>query len=65
MSTFKVTADKKYTGGLSWLFNFDVIIEPAGEDEEGNEVYDVSFPDGVDGASLLDDCDAVIRYQEL
>lgn len=66
MSEFRVTTDSNYTGGLSWLRNFDAEIEPDGDviDSEGNELYIVSFPEGIDGASLLDDCDCVIRYEE-
>lgn len=69
MSTFKVVTDSEYTGGLSWLItNFDVVVEPTGEYEEvdgkNNEIYTVEFTT-VDGADLLDDCDAVISYEQL
>lgn len=70
MNTFKVLTDSTYTGGLSWLYRFDAEIEPRAEFEPSakdetvmDEYYTVRFPEDVDGASLLDDCDCVISYE--
>jgi len=71
MATFNVLTDGTYTGGLSWLYRFDAEIEPTAEfvpnaksEDVLDEYYIVRFPDNVDGASLLDDCDAVVSYEQ-
>lgn len=63
---FKVLTDSSYTGGLSFLNRFeDVITEPDAEfDENGNEYYTITS-ERTDIRSLLDDCDAVISYEEV
>lgn len=70
MNAFTVLTDGSYTGGLSWLYRFDAEIEPTGDvqpsatkEDVTDEFYTVRFPEGVDGASLLDDCDCVISYE--
>lgn len=70
MSKFHVLTDGSYTGGLSWLHRFDAEIEPTGnvqpsttKENVTDECYTVTFPDNVDGASLLDDCDCVLVYE--
>jgi len=66
---FTVVTDSEYTGGLSWLYRFEAEIAPTGEfapNQDGemvNEIYTVRFPEGIDGAKLLDDCDAVVSYE--
>lgn len=64
--TFKVLTDSSYTGGLWFLNRFDdVTTEPDGEfDENGNEYYTIKS-ERTDIKSLLDDCDAVISYEEI
>jgi hypothetical protein len=70
MNAFQVVTDSTYTGGLSWLYRFDAEIEPTGDlvpnanDETVmDEIYTVRFPEDVDGAALLDDCDCVVSYE--
>lgn len=61
----KVLTDSEYTGGLSFLNHFDdVVTEPDGEfDENGNEFYTITS-ERTDIKSLLNDCDAVISYEQ-
>lgn len=70
MKIYKVLTDGTYTGGLSWLYRFDAEVEPTGEfvpnqknKDVNDEYYTVRFPDNVDGAALLEQCDAVVSYE--
>lgn len=70
MGKFHVLTDGSYTGGLSWLHRFEAEIEPTGDvqasatkEDVTDEFYTVIFPDSVDGASLLDDCDCVLSCE--
>lgn len=71
MTTFTALTDGSYTGGLVWLYRFGAEVEPTGEtqpsethEDVADEWYTVRFPHGVDGTSLLNDCDCVISFSE-